>query len=129
MKYLFLSTLILFLTACQKHDLQFYRTHPRALQTAMDQCPSQNASNPSCEELSRVALDINKLVFELQQNAQLFGVHLMGLQAELATLQAEAKSNSLSLEKRKDLTKKIKAMQEDLSMRLAVVEWLESPES
>lgn len=128
MKYLFLSAIVLILTACQKHDLNFYRVHPKALQEAMNQCPSQTTSSPSCEDLGRIAIDINQLVYELQQNAQQFGRKIIALQTNLVKFQAHFNQLSDSDTKKAILGTKIKDIQENLAMRLAVVGWLESPE-
>lgn len=116
------------LTACQKHDLSFYRVHPKDLQEAMNECPSQTPSTPSCEDLGRIALDINKLVSELEQNAQQYGGQIIALQTNLAKFRAQANQGTLSDKKKAILGTKIKDIQDDLAMRLAVVGWLESPE-
>ncbi len=128
MKYLILSAIVFLLTACQKHDLHFYRLHPRDLQEAMNECPSQIKVDPSCEQLGKIAVDINQLVSELQQNPQDFGGNIITLQTHLVTMQTQYNKLSDLDKKSTPLDKSINDLKEKLAMRLAIVKWLESPE-
>lgn len=130
MKYL-LQLLIgcsfLLLQACQNQDAHYYRTHPQALQEALKRCPQASSPQINCASLELIALDVNKLVYELQQNAQEFGQKIMALQDEKMTIKQSLGADNTKAD---ELVKqKLKGIEDELALRLSVVKWLESPES
>jgi hypothetical protein len=124
MKYLFMAC-TLFLVACSSRDEYYYLTHPQALQNAVKNCPEKQSSELSCNQLTNIAITTNDLVFQLQTHPQGFGKKILALQETIAkqkiNLQTKADQAELKLifEKNKRL----------LEQYLAVVKWLESPES
>ena len=107
----------LLLVGCELRDKHYFQVHPEALKQAMERCPEISPSRISCEALGKIAEEINKLAYALQKNPPEFGQSIMALQNELAALTE------------KDDPLKIASLKEQLSMRLALVAWLESPES
>lgn len=124
-KQLILSLATILLVACSTHDAQYYRLHPEALQQALKKCPAPQPEALSCEELSRIALDVNQLVYSLQMSPQGFGSKIISLQVELAKQQALYRKNP----NQPELLTSIEAIKQQLAMRLAIVKWLESPEN
>ncbi|CEG60662.1 hypothetical protein [Legionella micdadei] len=115
----------LVLVACSTQDEQYYRTHPQALQEAIKNCPAEQPSRLKCEELAGIATSVNKLAFQLQANPQAFGKKILSLQETLATQQATLKANP----NQPELRETVKKTEESLAECLAIVRWLESPES
>lgn len=116
-KYVFSSIAALMLVACTPQDEQYYRVHPQMLQVALKQCPSEQ-QQVSCQELNNIAREVNQLAYELQANPQGFGRKILALQMDIFKPQATV----VSLD-----DAKLKAMQQELAMRLAIVQWLEAP--
>ncbi|MGQ3887712.1 hypothetical protein ACQUW5_01615 [Legionella sp. CNM-1927-20] len=116
--------MMLFLTSCMAHDEEYYRNNPRALQAALKQCPNKQPSI-GCDKLNDIAEDMNRFAFELQLNPQRFGQKILDLQMQLAKIQDELKQNPT----KSALEDKIIEERQELKTRLAVVKWLESPES
>ena len=125
-KYLFIACVPLLLAACsaQKNE-QYYRTHPQALQEAIKSCPAQQPAKINCQQLTDIAMDVNELAYQLQANPQAFGKKILALQETLASQHASLKTNPDQLEL-KDTIQKNEAQ---LTECLAIVRWLESPES
>ena len=124
-KHLILSLATLLLVACSTHDEQYYRVHPEALQEALKKCPEQRPDALTCDELNRIALDVNQLVYSLQMSPQGFGTKIIALQVELAKQQSLLRTNP----NQPELVSAIAALKQQLAMRLAIVKWLESPEN
>jgi len=110
----------LMMTACAAQNEQYFRVHPKALQEAIAACPAKAPKFVSCDTLREIAIKVNELVYELRMNPQGFGKAILALQEKVAT---EALDNqpTAKLLLLKDQT--------ELSERLAVVGWLESPVS
>lgn len=108
------------ITACSEPKPQYYKTHPHELQLALQQhcLKPKELTSDYCVNLMKIAEHINQLIYELQLSPQLFGQNLLQLQMILAKQMQQP--NSLS---------KIKKIQDDLEERLAIVQWLESPET
>ena len=104
-------------------DANFYRLHPVELQQALEKCPATHPVGVSCEQLDECATRANKLVSELQHNPQTFGQKILILQEDRAKLEAKLKGNS----QESDLRGSLDSNKMQLSERLAVVKWLESP--
>lgn len=125
MKYLFLLCTPLILVACATQDENYYRKNPQALQQAVKNCPNKSSSEVSCEQLMKLAENINELAYQLQINPQGFGKKILTLQENLAKQQADLQDNP----NQPELRKMIEQNKQQLVERLAVVKWLESPES
>lgn len=117
-KHMVFSIAVLLLAACTPHDEQYYREHPQMLQEALKKCPSEQ-QQVSCQELNRIAREVNQLAYELQANPQGFGRSILALQMDIFKPQTSVVSS--------DDVKKLNAMQQELAMRLAMVKWLEAP--
>lgn len=104
-------------SACTKEDSNYYRFNPERLNTALQKCPEKSPKQVSCPELKSIALELNQLAWELQQNPQAFGQKMMALQTEQMRLN---ESNASSHER--------DVLQREIAIRLAVIRWLESPE-
>ncbi|STX51636.1 secreted endonuclease [Legionella busanensis] len=116
--------MMLFLTSCMAHDEEYYRNNPRVLQATLKECPGKQPSI-SCDKLNDIAKDMNRFAFELQLNPQRFGQKILSLQIQLAKTQNELEQNP----KQSMLKEKIDQDKQELKTRLAIVKWLESPES
>ena len=117
--------MMLFLTSCMAHDKQYYRNNPQKLQAALKNCPEQQPKNVNCDVLKDIAQEMNRYAYELQLSPQQFGQKILLLQVQLAKMQDDVNQNS----NQPDLKDKIAQNQQELETRLAVVKWLESPES
>lgn len=123
-KYCLLIGLSLILSSCSApKDEQYYRDNPRELQYLAKACPAQNTSNLTCEQLTKLALDMNKLAFELQMEPQHFGHKILNLQNSIYLEQ-----KSLAAVPNSAMQDALVKKQEELKQRLAIVKWLESPE-
>lgn len=117
-KYIILIGILL-LTACSKKDAQYYFEHPKALQTALHQCPS-TTTELSCSELQELAEEFNKLAFILRSNPQAFGLRIIKIQNEIAALEHSQASDDKT---------KLQALKKDLARNIAIVKLFESPEA
>jgi len=111
------------LTACQAKDDQYYRLHPQKLQAALNNCSAANASE-QCERLRRIGFEVNQLAYKLQSQPQAFGQKIIALQVESVKLHEQYSENKNDEKKRE-----IDHNQAQLEQYLAIVKWLESPES
>jgi len=125
MKYSILIIMSLWVVACSAHDDHYYSLHPDALQQALKKCPEQQPSQISCAQLKDVADRVNALAYELRLNPQDFGKQILVLQQTVAkqesVLQQQVNQPALTAELDKN--------RQQLKDRLAIVKWLESPES
>ncbi|MBA2653262.1 MAG: hypothetical protein H0U73_13510 [Tatlockia sp.] len=124
MKYLFMACALL-LVACSPPNEAYYQRNPQALQEAIKNCPAKNPSNLSCEQLKAIALKINELAYQLQVNPQAFGKKILALQETIAVQKTElaGKANQSVLKETLEKNKQL------LDQCMAIVQWLESPES
>lgn len=106
---------VLALVGCAPHDEGYYRTHPTALIDVLKQCPDVSPKDVSCEQLHPLAQEMRNMTEHLQQDPQAFGQRIIALQVACAKPDVRVKDKD--------------ACEQDLAMRLAVVKWLESPES
>ncbi|OCH98792.1 hypothetical protein A8135_10850 [Legionella jamestowniensis] len=123
--FLLLIGASLFLTACTVQDESYYRRNPQMLQQAIKDCPNKKPQQMTCEQLTVLAKSINQLAYQLQMNPQGFGKIILALQETLAKQQAELKNNP----NQPGLRASIEKTKRELEERLAIVRWLESPES
>ncbi|CDZ78187.1 hypothetical protein BN59_02495 [Legionella massiliensis] len=124
MKYLFVACATLLIIGCSSHNEHYYQIHPQALQDAIKSCPAKQPTPLSCEQLTSLAVAMNEIAYQLQTNPQAFGRKILALQQAMASQEAALKTKAdpelkATLEKNKLL----------LEQYLAVVRWLESPES
>lgn len=124
-RYLILVTMAFALCGCQPHDLNYYRLHPEQLKQAINHCPERSPSMVSCAQLEEAAVDVNRLVYLLQSNPQQFGQKILHLQETLASQQAALKTEPQAA----SLQKQVIQSQQQLAEHLAIINWLESPES
>ena len=123
-KYIILLVMPLIASSCSAaHDEHFYSLHPSELQKVIEQCPDQHPAGVTCEQLSHCARRANVLVSELQYDTQGFGQKILVLQETLATLEASLKTTPNQTQ----LTSSIEKNKTELTERLAIVKWLESP--
>ncbi len=115
---IFIVGLILIISGCTPHNENYYRMHLKALQEALSLCPEKSPADISCAKLNALGKEINGLVYELQRSPQQFGSTIITLQNKLA----EQKINAVDLES-------VAITEEQLKQRLAIIRWLESPES
>lgn len=125
-KYLVIILITLGLVSCQfKKDEQYYRSHPSELQSALKLCPNKQPDGLSCQQLEAIGKRMNSLAYQLQYNPQEFGNKILALQQVIAKQQMEIQKKTANAELQDSLEKN----QNDLAYYLAVVKWLESPES
>lgn len=120
-KYLFFGLLFINLTSCSAHDEQYYRDNPQQLQQIIKNCPTQQPSGVSCDQLRSVAIDLNQMAYEMRLDPLDYGKKIMALQTKLSILQQE-KDNPADIQS-------IKTTQQELQQRLTVIRWLTSPTS
>lgn len=125
MKYIFLLFFSISLAACKTQDEAYYRRNPQALERALQNCPRNHPPNVNCEQLVAIAIEVNELVYQLQANPQIFGKKILALQEQLAKQQANLQLNP----NQPALEQEIGQIKQQLGQRLAIVKWLESPES
>ncbi|MCC5014906.1 MULTISPECIES: hypothetical protein [unclassified Legionella] len=113
------------LAACSTRDEQYYRLNPQALQQAIKDCPNKQPAQISCEQLAAINSSVYELVYQIQINPQEFGKQILSIQQELAKQRIVLKKNP----KQPELRKMIEENEQRLAERLAIVRWLESPES
>ncbi len=113
------------LISCSKKDENYYLTHPDALQKALEQCQKQTSITPSCQQLETTGKKMNDLARQLQTNPQAFGIKIVKLQHTILSQQEMIDKNNAPSELKASLS----ANKKELSDLLAIVKWLESPES
>lgn len=111
--------------ACFSRDQGYFKTHPKALQEALTQCPDKAPKLVECDELQKIAVNINDFVNELRMSPQGYGQTILHLQEKIATQMASLSEASDPSE----LTASLDKDKQELQERMAVVNWLESPES
>lgn len=124
-KYMILIVTSLWVAACAAHDERYYRLHPVALQKAMEACPNKAPKDLSCERLNKIAIHVNELAYQLRSDPQGYGKGILALQELIAKEQASLKENTAD----PSLSLTLADNQRKLENRLAIVKWLESPES
>lgn len=125
MKYLLMACLPLFLVACATKDEQYYRMHPQALEDAVKACPAKEPSQLNCQQLTELSKTMKDLAYQLQTNPPAFGKKILALQENMAKQKAELKTNP----NQPELRKQLEETKQQLTECLAIVKWLEAPES
>lgn len=113
------------LTACTVKDKHYYQSNPKELQKAVKACPGQKPQGLTCEEVEEIGRRMNGLAYELQNSPQAFGNKILNLQQTITTQLIQFKNESSNAE----LKTSIEKNKVELADYLAVVKWLESPES
>ena len=121
-KVILLSTF--WMLSCSAQDEHYYTTHPQALQNELHQCETQATHNETCQKLKVIALRMNDLAMQLRSSPQDFGKQILELQQTIAQQEA-----GLLKENQSDQQASLSKNKQELNERLAVVKWLESPES
>jgi hypothetical protein len=124
-KYLFIVPMLMILVACSTQDEFYFRTNPKQLQKAVNACPEIQPSQLSCQKLADIAEDLSKLAYQLQVNPQGFGKNILALEETLAKQKAALQTDP----NQPKLKTMIKKNEKQLAEYLAIVKWLESPES
>lgn len=124
-KYLMVILIAIGLTSCGKKNEHYYQLHPKELQNALKACPNQAPQGLTCQQLDQLGKHMNSLAYELQSNPQAFGSRILTLQQTIANQHLELKRNNDNQELKISLVQN----QHDLADCMAVVKWLESPES
>ncbi|RUR12367.1 hypothetical protein [Legionella sp. km772] len=123
-KYIVLTLVTLGLVACGAKDEQYYRSHPKEIQKGLESCPAKQPEGMSCQQLQQLGQRMNNLAFQLQSSPQGFGAKILALQESLAKEEQE-----LSIKESPELKQAIAQKKHTLAEYMAVVKWLESPES
>jgi hypothetical protein len=124
-KYLVLLLVSLGLVSCAAKDEQYYRSHPKELQQALKSCPAEKPPMMTCDALQTLGERLNSLAYQLQSSPQGFGNKILSLQQTIAKQEVELKEHKTVPNMNASLIKN----KNDLADYLAVVKWLESPES
>jgi hypothetical protein len=113
------------LVSCSFQDEKYFLSHPKELHMALKSCPTQQPQGLSCDQLQHLAARLNQLAYQLQSSPQGFGTKILVLQELIAQEMHELKGKNETPELRASLEQN----QHELADYLAVVKWLESPES
>ncbi|AHE67523.1 hypothetical protein [Legionella oakridgensis] len=124
-KYIALVIVSLGMTGCSVHDEHYYRMNPKALQHAMRDCPAQSHASLNCKQLEEIAARLQEMGYQLRLNPQEYGIRILALQETIAKQELSLKQN----EAQPELKAQLDENKQQLRERLAVVKWLESPES
>jgi hypothetical protein len=106
------------------HDENYYELHPKKLQQKINECDASKQTE-QCQKLKLLAIQMNQLAYTLQRNPQEFGQKVMKIQEDIANLEAKYKVKP----KDKKLSEELAKSKRKLGRYLAIVRWLESPES
>ncbi len=124
LRYFTILCLSFWVVSCSAHDEHYYLTHPKALQLALDQCPSTSPGTLTCQELEQLARRINVYAFEVKTNPQAFGEKILHLQETIAK-QEQKMQKGIKLS---DVSRSLDENKSELKERLAIVSWLLSPQ-
>lgn len=113
------------LGACSTRDENYYRLNPQALQQAIKDCPNKQPAQISCEQLAAINSSVHELAYQIQVNPQEFGKKILSMQQDLAKQRNVLQENP----NQPELKKMVAENEQHLAERLAIVKWLESPES
>jgi hypothetical protein len=123
LRLFFIFSMFFSIAACSAHDEQYYATHPKKLQQAIDRCPSEPPQQLSCEQLAQLVLRINDYALDVRMHPQSFGKKILSLQETIAKQESDVKRSP----KDDDLRQALRSNQKQLKERLAVVGWLLAP--
>jgi flagellar motor component MotA len=112
------------ISPCVAHE-NYYKENPKALQKVLQECSQNNPKGIDCDQLRVVANQISESVHELQIDPQGYGQRILALQELIAKQTSALQDGAAESELQTSLKENIQQLQE----RLAIVKWLESPES
>ena len=124
-KHILLVTVSLWSAACAAHDGRYYSLHPMALQKALETCPQNKPRDVNCEQLKSIASRVNESANQLRINPQEYGQRILALQEKIAKQESALQKEPNQAELQSALAENRRELQD----RLAIVKWLESPES
>ena len=124
MYYFVVGFLSIFLTSCSSGGAQYYRSHPVVLQHALQKCPQTHPGKMTCDQLAKLANEMNVMAYQLQSNPQEFGNTVLKAQEKLAQLEQQLSQNK----NQPGLRTQVQQQKQQVAEYLAVVKWLESPE-
>tara|TARA_B110001454_G_C12489790_1_gene337930 strand:- start:230 stop:613 length:384 start_codon:yes stop_codon:yes gene_type:complete len=124
-KCLTILALVLGLISCTDKGEQYYRLNPKALQEAVQGCPQIQPQGLSCEQLDNLAKRLAQLAYKLQSSPQVFGLSILDLQQTVSQQEKELLADPTKT----DVKELLEQNKIHLADSLAVVKWLESPES
>ena len=78
----------------------------------------------NCDQLAKLANEMNVLAYQLQSNPQEFGNTVLKAQEKLAQLEQQLSQNK----NQPGLRTQVQQQKQQVTEYLAVVKWLESPE-
>ncbi len=113
------------LTACSEKNEQYYRSNPAELQKAIKECPQTQPTGMNCEQIEQLGKRLNNLAYQLQFSPQGFGNKILAIQQAIAKQKLELAADGA----KPKLKAALEQNERDLADYLAVVKWLESPES
>lgn len=124
-KYIVVLLVTLGLTSCTLKDEHYYRSNPKELQKAIKACPDKQPQGLTCQQVNELGNRMNSLAYQLQYNPQGFGGKILTLQQTISNQEMELKKNGTN----PALKATIEQNKQELAEFMAVVKWLESPES
>ena len=110
---------------CFSVDANYYSTHPKALKKIIATCSENNVKDLNCDQLKNIESHINESAYQLQSNPQGYGKIILDLQTLIAKQALALREGS----NQSGLQSSINDNTQHLQERLAIVKWLESPES
>jgi len=125
MKAIIVLFFSLFTVSVFAADAVYYHLNPNVLQKVIQKCPTQQPEGLSCRQLTKIALQVNKLAYELRLDPQGFGQKILSLQEALVNQQEAVQQKP----NQSELQVTLHHSQRELRERLAIVKWLESPEA
>lgn len=126
---MFRKALIFVLCICSVSfaaDVDYSKLNPVKIEQDLASCPDKIPQTKlSCAELKKLAVRINDLAIQLQIDRQGYGKAILASQEKLAKQQElfEKKQND------KKLSQEIAANKQEITERLLLIKWLESPRS
>jgi hypothetical protein len=124
-KYLVVILMVFGLSSCNDKNEHYYMSNPKELEKAIKACPNQKPPGLNCDQVEQIGKRMNSLAYQLQSNPPGFGNKILALQQTIAQQKIELKANGSN----EELKSSLQQNQKDLNEFLAVVKWLESPES
>ena len=112
------------LIGCKIKDNAYYEKHPVELEAFLKECVLSPSDD--CERLKMLAIKMNELAFELQRDPQSVGRKILLLQDQLNQSNGGIEGTAYG---RAASTEDYNEKKHELNQYLAVVQWLESPES
>lgn len=102
-------------------SMNYYLANPQLVERELAACPATQPTDISCDALKQIAIKIDSLIYELHSDRLAYGQNILSLQ-EIIAKQRVLQSHN---EESSNLNENIN----NLNARLAVIRWLESPES